>query len=300
VATDSDFRMDVGALREALAKDRAQSLKPLAVIATVGTTSTASVDPIPEIAKICRENNIWLHIDGAYGGGFALLPEFKDLSEGWADADSIVINPHKTVFVPLDFSVLYIRNIERLRKVFTLVPEYLRGDTIEAEKNYMDYGIQLGRRFRALKAWVVWRSFGREGMVAFMREHLRLARLFGEWVRGSRDFELSAPISMGVVCFRAVAALYERRIDGGRRPPLQGTQIDALNSKIVEEVNASGKAYLTQTKLHGRTVIRIGLGNVLTTERHLAEAWNLIRKTAFQVGAVDPATPARSRPRAVR
>ena len=147
--------MDVSALREAVTRDLAEKLKPLAVIATVGTTSTASVDPIPEIAKICRENNIWLHIDGAYGGGFALLPEFKGLTEGWADADSIVINPHKTVFVPLDFSVLYVRDIERLRRVFTLVPEYLRGDTIEAEKNYMDYGIQLGRRFRALKAWVI-------------------------------------------------------------------------------------------------------------------------------------------------
>src|SRR5207237_7578066 len=116
----------------------------------------------------------------------------------------IVINPHKTLFVPLDFSVLYVRNIERLRKVFTLVPEYLRGDTIEAEKNYMDYGIQLGRRFRALKAWVIWRSFGREGMVAFMREHLRLARLFGEWVRESSDFELSSPVVLPVVCFRFV------------------------------------------------------------------------------------------------
>jgi aromatic-L-amino-acid decarboxylase len=289
VASDSDFRMDVSALREAVTRDLAEKLKPLAVIATVGTTSTASVDPIPEIAKICRENNIWLHIDGAYGGGFALLPEFKGLTEGWADADSIVINPHKTVFVPLDFSVLYVRDIERLRRVFTLVPEYLRGDTIEAEKNYMDYGIQLGRRFRALKAWVIWRSFGREGMVAFMREHLRLARLFGEWVKGSSDFELSAPISMGVICFRFVAGVADA-----------GPEIDALNSKIVEEVNASGKAYLTQTKLHGRTIIRIGLGNVLTTERHLAEAWALIRKTAFQVGAIDPATPARSRPRAVR
>jgi aromatic-L-amino-acid/L-tryptophan decarboxylase len=307
VASDSDFRMNVDALGEAVARDLAQKLKPLAVIATVGTTSTASVDPIPEIGKLCRENQIWLHIDGAYGGGFALLPEFKSLTEGWADADSIVINPHKTLFVPLDFSVLYVRNIERLRKVFTLVPEYLRGDTIEAEKNYMDYGIQLGRRFRALKAWVIWRSFGREGMVAFMREHLRLARLFGEWVKGAQDFELSAPISMGVVCFRfvghdessrrsSVAALYERRRNGGRRPPLQENKFDKFNSAIVEQVNESGKAYLTQTKLCGRTVMRIGLGNVLTTERHLAQAWELIQKIA---GALIPSSRAKSRDPAV-
>ncbi len=270
VESDADFRMNVRALREAVSKDLAQNFKPLAVIATVGTTSTASVDPIPEIAKVCRENHIWLHIDGAYGGGFALLPELKSLTGGWAEADSIVINPHKTVFVPLDFSVLYVRDIERLRKVFTLVPEYLRGDTIEAEKNYMDYGIQLGRRFRALKAWVIWRSFGREGMVAFMREHLRLACLFGKWVRGSRDFELSAPISMGVVCFRFIGAV----------APAATGNLDALNSKIAEQINTSGKAYLTQTKLHRRTVMRIGLGNVLTTERHLADAWELIQQTA--------------------
>src|SRR5438477_7280621 len=294
VPTDPEFRMDMTALRVMIERALREKFKPMAVIATVGTTSTASVDPVPEIAKICREYKMWLHIDGAYGGGFAILPEYEWITKGWSEADSIIINPHKTVFVPLDFSVLFVRDLERLRRVFTLVPEYLRGDTIEAEKNYMDYGIQLGRRFRALKAWVIWRSFGREGMVAFLREHLRLARLFGEWVKESSDFELSAPISMGVVCFRAVAALYERRNDGGRRPPLQATELDILNSEIVEQVNASGDAYLTQTKLRGRTVIRIGLGNVLTTERHLADAWELIRKVAFEVGAIDP-----NRPRAV-
>ena len=188
---------------------------------------------------------MWLHIDGAYGGGFALLPEYEWIAEGWSEADSIIINPHKTLFVPLDFSVLYVRDIERLRRVFSLVPEYLRGDTLETERNYMDYGIQLGRRFRALKAWMIWRAFGREGILALMREHLRLARLFGEWVNGSNDFELSAPISMGVVCFRVQYA---------------NPEIDAFNSSIVESVNDSGRAYLNQTKLRGQTVIRLGLG----------------------------------------
>lgn len=277
VASDSEFRMNAEALGQAIATDLAEKLKPLAVIATVGSTSTASVDPIPQIAQVCRQHRIWLHIDGAYGGGFALLPEFEDLTQGWADADSIVINPHKTLFVPLDFSVLYVRDIERLRRVFTLVPEYLRGDTIDAEKNYMDYGIQLGRRFRALKAWVIWRSFGREGMIAFLREHLRLARLFGEWVSKSEHFELSAPISMGVVCFRFLGGDESRR---GVSAEADTRNLDALNSKIVEQINASGEAYLTQTKLHGRTVMRIGVGNILTTERHLAAAWALIQKMA--------------------
>src|SRR5438046_10119981 len=267
VPTGAEFRMDMAALRVMIERDLREKFKPLAVVATVGTTSTASVDPVPEIAKICREHKMWLHIDGAYGGGFAMLPEFEWLAEGWNEADSIIINPHKTLYVPLDFSVLYVRDLERLRRVFTLVPEYLRGDTVEAEKNYMDYGIQLGRRFRALKAWVIWRAFGREGMLALMREHLRLARLFGEWVAASDDFELSAPVSMGVVCFRAKH------------------ETDAFNSRIVESINQSGRAYLNQTKLRGQTVIRLGLGNILTTEKHLRDAWELIQETARSVSS---------------
>jgi aromatic-L-amino-acid decarboxylase len=200
-------------------------------------------------------------------------------------ADSVVINPHKTVFVPLDFSVLYVRDLERLRRVFTLVPEVLRGDTIEGEKNYMDYGIQLGRRFRALKAWVIWRSLGRAGIVAGLREQIRLANLFSEWIEREDRFELAAPVGMGVVCFR---------FTGGALPsPRAGTaargradsidHIDKLNSDMVEQINASGRAYLTQTKLRGQTVMRIGLGNILTTEEHLRKAWELIRETANQL-----------------
>ena len=207
VPSDSRFQMDVKSLGRAIARDRQQDFQPMAVVATVGTTSTASVDPIPEIATICRNEKMWLHIDGAYGGGFAIVPEYESLNKGWELADSIVINPHKTVFVPLDFSVLYVRGLERLRRVFTLVPEYLRGDTVEAEKNYMDYGIQLGRRFRALKAWVIWRSLGRQGIIGRLREQIRLANLFAEWVKQDRRFEISAPVSMGVVCFRFVAGI---------------------------------------------------------------------------------------------
>jgi aromatic-L-amino-acid/L-tryptophan decarboxylase len=273
VPADGVFRMDPSALREMIARDLMNDFKPLAVIATVGTTSTASVDPVPEIAEICRKNRLWLHVDGAYGAGFAILPENKWLTNGWSDADSIVVNPHKSLFVPLDFSVLYVRDLERLRRVFTLVPEYLRGDTVEAQKNYMDYGIQLGRRFRALKAWVIFRSFGREGMAARLREYIRLANLFASWIKADKRFELSAPVSMGVVCFRFVAG-------PGAAPPDTAKQFDKLNSDIVERVNASGRAYLTQTKLRARTVMRIGLGNVLTTDEHLRKAWELIRETA--------------------
>ena len=212
---------------------------------------------------------MWLHIDAAYGGGFAMVPEYEWVKNGWDMADSIVINPHKTVFVPLDFSVLYVRGLERLRRVFTLVPEVLRGDTIEGEKNYMDYGIQLGRRFRALKAWVIWRSLGRDGIVARLREQIRLANLLADWIKGDNRFELSAQVSMGVVCFRFIDS--------------DANRLDRLNSDIVERINASGRAYLTQTKLQGRTVMRIGLGNVLTTEEHLRKGWELIRQTADAV-----------------
>ena len=282
VPTDAQFCMDPGVLREKIARDVRDNFRPLAVIATVGTTSTASVDPVPEIAKICHENKMWFHIDGAYGAGFAILPENKSLTHGWSEADSIVVNPHKSLFVPLDFSVLYVRGLERLRRVFTLVPEYLRGDTVEVQKNYMDYGIQLGRRFRALKAWVIFRSFGREGMAARLREFVRLANVLAEWIKSNDRFELAAPVSMGVVCFRFVGPVAGVANAGPGSPPPATTEekIDQLNSDIVEQINTSGRAYLTQTKLRGRTAIRIGIGNVLTTEEHLRNAWQLIQETA--------------------
>ena len=294
VSTDAAFRMDPSALRETIARDVRDNFRPLAVIATVGTTSTASVDPVAEIASICRENKLWLHIDGAYGAGFAILPEKKSLTDGWSEADSIVVNPHKSLFVPLDFSVLYVRNLERLRRVFTLVPEYLRGDTVEAQKNYMDYGIQLGRRFRALKAWVIFRSFGREGMAARLREFVRLANLFADRINSDNGFELVAPASMGVVCFRYIGrdpAFAGSRPSPSARPAVapyltgrpNESDLDALNSEIVERINASGLAYLTQTKLRDRTVMRIGLGNVLTTEKDLRKAWKLIQETAKEL-----------------
>ena len=264
LACDSQFRMDVATLREAVASDLRRGFKPLAVVATVGTTSTASVDPVREIAEVCAQYQMWLHIDAAYGGGLAILPEHESVTDGWAEADSLVINPHKMLFVPFDFSALYVRDIERLRRLFTLVPEYLHlRDPVGAEINYMDYGVQLGRRFRALKAWVVWRAFGREGMAARIREHLRLAQLFAGWVKDDSRFEISAPVMMGVVCFRLKDA--------------DDKAADKRNSQTVASINASGKAYLTQTKLRGRIVMRLGLGNILTTEEHVRRVWEIIQ-----------------------
>lgn len=278
IPSDDRFRMDVNSLGRTISEDRRNNVQPIAVIATVGTTSTASVDPVRDIGNFCREAKIWLHIDAAYGGGFAILPEYEWMREGWDLADSIVINPHKTLFVPLDFSVLYVRDLVRLQRVFSLVPEYLRGDTVETEKNYMDYGIQLGRRFRALKAWVIWRSLGRTGVVARLREQIRLANLLVEWIKTDDRFELSAQPSMGVVCFRFIAGIDDA--GPGSPTPATADKLNQLNSDIVERINASGRAYLTQTKLQGRTVMRIGLGNVLTTEEHLRKGWEIIQETA--------------------
>jgi aromatic-L-amino-acid decarboxylase len=192
------------------------------------------------------------------------LPEHKQVTDAWAEADSLVINPHKMLFVPLDFSALYVRDLDRLRRLFTLNPEHLHlRDPAGVEINYMDYGVQLGRRFRALKAWVVWRAFGREGMAARIREHVRLAQLFARWVEDDSRFEISAPVMMGVVCFRL-------------KDP-DGKAADKKNSETVAKINASGSAYLTQTKLRGRTVMRLGLGNILTTEEHVRRVWEMIR-----------------------
>ena len=264
IPSDAQFRMNLSDLRDAVTADVNAGMRPLAVVATVGTTSTASVDPIREIAKICRDHRMWLHIDAAYGGGLALLPEEKWVTDAWAEADSLVINPHKMLFVPFDFSALYVRDIERLRRLFTLAPEHLHlRDPAGAEINYMDYGVQLGRRFRALKAWVVWRAFGREGMAARIREHLRLAQLFARWIEQDPRFEIAAPVMMGVVCFRLKNS--------------DDQVADRQNSEAVARINASGDAYLTQTKLRGRVVMRLGLGNILTTEEHVARVWEMIR-----------------------
>ncbi|MBA2338969.1 MAG: amino acid decarboxylase [Pyrinomonadaceae bacterium] len=278
VESDDDFRLSVEALRAAINKDLQNGYRPLAVVATVGTTSATSVDPVPEIAALCHEYDLWLHVDAAYGGALALLPEGRWAMMGVEAADSVVVNPHKWLFVPLDFSALYTKHPELLRRTFALTPEYLRGDASAHEENYMDYGIQLGRRFRALKAWMVFRAFGREGLIARIREHCRLARTFASWVDGENDFQLLAPVTMGVVCFQALPNVEQEF------PP---AIINKFNVTLVERINRTGKAYLTRTELRGQTVARLAIGNVLTTEEHLKEVWTLIKSEAELLRAED-------------
>ena len=261
IRTDDAFRLDVDALREAVADDRRRGRHPLAVVATVGTTSSASVDPVRRIAELCAAEQLWLHVDAAYGGAMGVLPEGRVAMDGVELADSVVINPHKWLFVPLDFSTLYTRHPETLRAVFALTPEYLRGDAAATHDSvaidYMDYGIQLGRRFRALKAWMVLRAFGRSGVESRVREHCRLASVLAHRIEREPGFALAAPPSMSVVCFRYADTARDAAAN------------DRLNEAIVEAVNASGEAYLTHTRLGGRAVMRVGFGNVLTTEQHL-------------------------------
>lgn len=275
IANGPAFGMNVMALREAIEDDLRDGLQPMATIATVGTTSTASVDPVPEIAALCREFRMWLHVDAAYGGAIGLLPEFRHLMDGVDAADSVIVNPHKWLFVPLDFSALYMRRPELLRATFSLQSEYLRADAAHAERNYMDYGIQLGRRFRALKAWMVIRNFGGDGIRARIREHIRLAHLFKSWVDADPHFDVLTPVTMAVVCFRAVP--------DGRGARYADETSDALNSRLVEAVSRTGEAYLTQTTLKGRIWIRLAIGNVLTTERHLRKVYDLVRCEAARL-----------------
>ena len=276
VPCDALYRMSVTALRSAIEDDLRSHMLPMAVVATVGTTSTTSVDLVEEIGALCREKELWLHVDAAYGGAMALLPENRHLLNGVEQADSIVVNPHKWLFVPLDFSALYVKRPELLRATFSLVPEYLRGDAGQSELNYMDYGIQLGRRFRALKAWMVIRSFGRRGLAARIREHLRLARLFASWLDNDPQFEVLAPVIMAVVFFRA-----RLPIDESKRRAEE--EVNDFNQRVVEAVNKTGEAYLTHTILSGRVAMRVAVGNVLTAESHLAHVYDLIRREAARM-----------------
>jgi aromatic-L-amino-acid/L-tryptophan decarboxylase len=264
---DAAFRLDAAALRARIEKDLADGYRPMAVIATVGTTSTASVDPVRAIAGVCHDHGAWLHVDAAYGGALAILPEGRWAMDGAELADSVIVNPHKWMFVPLDFSVLFMRQPDLLRAVFALTPEYLRGDA-GGHVNYMDYGLQLGRRFRAMKAWMALSAFGRDGIAARIREHCRLARLWAHWVDKDARFVLAAPVLMGVVCFRYAP--------GG----IGDAASDRLNERIVASIVGSGEAYLTHTALNGRLVMRVGIGNILTTETHLERVWAAIVSAA--------------------
>jgi aromatic-L-amino-acid decarboxylase len=270
IPTDDAFRMDAGALARAIVEDRGQGWTPCAVVATVGSTSTTSIDPVPAVAEVCAREGVWLHVDAAYAGSAAVAPELRWVLEGADRADSLVMNPHKWLFVPVDLSVLYTRRPDVVKAAFSLVPEYLKTAEDAVAPNFMDYGVSLGRRFRALKLWAVMRAFGTEGLAARIREHVRLAQRFREWVAADPGFEVTAPTPLSVVCFRA------------RFPGVPAEEEDRRNHAVLDAVNASGEAFLSHTALRGRTVLRLAIGNIRTEERHVARAWELLQDAARQ------------------
>ena len=266
IPVDDEYRMQTAELARAIAEDRAAGFTPFAVTATVGTTSTTSIDPVPAIAEVCAREGLWLHVDTAYAGSAAVVPELRWVLAGCERADSLVVNPHKWMFVPVDLSVLYTRRPEVVRQAFSVLPEYLKTAEEAAAPNLMDYGVSLGRRFRALKLWMVIRAFGAEGIAARIREHVRLAGLFRGLVEADPGFEIAAPSPLSVVCFRARFA--------GSSPEEQ----DRRNAEIMEAVNATGEAYLSHTKLEGRIVLRLAVGNLRTEERHVRRAFELLQR----------------------
>ncbi|MCX6169197.1 MAG: pyridoxal-dependent decarboxylase [Ignavibacteriales bacterium] len=267
IPVDSEFKMIPSELETAIKEDRANGFLPFCVVATIGTTSTTSVDPVDEIATICEREKIWLHVDGAHAGVTAMLPEmnnhFKDLER----ADSFVVNPHKWLFVPVDLSILFTRKPEVLKEAFSLVAEYLKTAEDSVVENYMDYGIQLGRRFRSLKLWFVLRYFGVEGLQSRLREHIRLGQLFAKWIDVDQSFERLAPTPFSTICFRA-------------KPVNENdeTKLNELNETLMNAINSTGKVFLTHTKLNRKFTIRLVISGLRTEEKHVELAWKVIHE----------------------
>jgi aromatic-L-amino-acid decarboxylase len=265
VPVDAAFRVKPDALAAAIAADRAAGRRPIAVVATVGTTSVASVDPLGPLADICAREQLWLHVDAAYAGAAAVAPEYRWPLDGIARADSLVVNPHKWLMTPVGCSVLWVRRVDALRRAFTLVPEYLR-TTAGDVTDYHDVGFQLGRPFRALKLWMVLRAYGAQGLADHIRAQCALARRFADWVRATPPWEVVAPVEFSLVCFRLAP------------PGASDEEANAMNARIMENVSRGGRALLSHTKIGNRFVLRLAIGNARTEERHVRVAWEELRK----------------------
>jgi len=273
ITTDDAFRMDARLLRQAIEEDLKRGYKPIGVIATLGTTSTTSVDPVGEIAQICEDYNLWLHVDAAYAGSAAVLPEKRILFTGWEKADSIIVNPHKWLFTPIDCSLLYCRQPEVLRQAFSLTPEYLRTTEADEVKNLMDYGVALGRRFRALKLWMIIRTLGTKGIVDAIREHIDFAQRLKRMIEEHPDFELLAPVPFSTLVFRFVP----------EKASLDEAEIDRLNEKLMEAVNQTGKVFLSHTKVRAKFGIRLAIGNLKTTWEDILLVWKIVQQEAAKL-----------------
>jgi len=263
IAVDENFAMRSDELARQIVQDKSKGLTPCFVCATVGTTSSNAIDPIPEIARICREHGIWLHVDAAMSGTAALCPEFRDIHRGVEFADSYCFNPHKWMFTNFDCDVFYVADRKALIQTLSVLPEYLRNQATEsgAVIDYRDWQIPLGRRFRALKLWFVLRHYGVEGLQHHIRQHIALAQEFANWVRADSRFELAAPAPLNLICFRLKAG-------------------DAANESLMDRLNRSGDLYLTHTKLNGKFTLRMSIGGTNTQRRHVERAWKRIQEEA--------------------
>ncbi len=269
IPVDENFAMQSSALRDAIEADLEAGFQPLCVIATIGTTGSTAVDPIREIGEICKKHYIWLHVDAAYSGTALVLPEMRHFADGLELADSYVFNPHKWMFTNFDCSAYFVRDPEMLIRTFEILPEYLKTRTRGQVNDYRDWGVALGRRFRALKLWFVIRNFGVEGIRQKVRLHLELAQWLANEIRQSADFELLAPVDFSLVCFRFLPSGITDEI-----------RINEINERLLQTLNASGKLYMTHTKLNGKYTLRMVIAQTYVEKYHVENAWRLIRETA--------------------
>ncbi|MBN2862085.1 MAG: aminotransferase class I/II-fold pyridoxal phosphate-dependent enzyme [Bacteroidales bacterium] len=271
IPVKKDFSMDPEKLDEAIADDRKKGYIPCCVIATIGTTGTTAVDPLRAIGMICRKNNVWLHVDAAMAGTALILPEFRWMIDGEEYIDSFLFNPHKWMFTNFDCTAFFTRDAEALIRTFEILPEYLRTRTRGLVNDYRDWGIPLGRRFRALKLWSVIRSFGTEGLQNKIRQHIRFASELEKLISEEPDFEILAPVVINVVCFRYTPAARNEK------------EINIINEQLNHRLNDSGKIYLSHTVLNGKYTLRMVTGQTNVTFGHVAKAWELIKETARSI-----------------
>jgi len=270
IPADENFAMIPSKLEDAIKEDERKKIKPSCVVATIGTTSSTAVDPLAPIGEICRRYNVWLHVDAAYAGTAAVLPERKWMLDGVEHVDSFVFNPHKWMLTNFDCSAYFVKDPGLLIRSFEIHPEYLKTGMDTKVKNFRDWGIQLGRRFRALKLWFVIRSYGIEGLQKMVRKHLQLAQIFKEKVQDAIHFELMAPVNLSVVCFR---------MNDGR----DEKKLEALNKELLDMINKTGRVFLSPTTLKGKYVLRMAICSRTTEERHVLDAWNLISSKAKEI-----------------
>jgi aromatic-L-amino-acid decarboxylase len=268
VPVDDRFAMQADALERMIASDVEAGAVPACVVATIGTTSSTAVDPVNSIARVCRKHGVWLHVDAAYAGTAAIVPELRYLFAGCEEADSLVMNPHKWMLVNFDCSAYFVRDTSALLRTFQVTPEYLRTEADSEVVNFRDWGIQLGRRFRALKLWFAIRSYGVAGVQTLIRKHISLAHELAGWIDASPDFELMAPVPFGLVCFRY------------NPDKKDGDETDRMNAALLARVNASRRVHLTHTRLGDRYVIRVVVGQRGTEREHVEELWRLVQQAA--------------------